>query len=700
MDGLWVAAVGAVACLVTALVGFLAYLDARRGPRVGRATRAVAPVPVRHNLPRRESFVGREGDKKALLKTLMSRSPIVSVEGRGGVGKTALARAVAWDIVDGTTATQDESGREGPAFEAVIWVEHNKDGQLTLDGLLDTAAAVLDYPRMLAPDIKRKEAARRLEEVRSLLIIDNFDTSRDTEVAEFIKNHVRWSKSKTLLTCRDKRFREAHSVPLAEMQFEDSRDYLASFQVPALATASLDELSALHTVTGGNPLAMKCVAGWLKDGDALSRAIENLQQAKPKELFDHMFGQSWARLQGDHGCSQVLKSMPLFTGPACEAAILGVSRLSPATLRHSLEHLSGVFLIDKFSEHGLTEAASGSDALRYSVHPLIRAFAKTKLLEDPADARRAHERFVSHFLGCSKEWADTWTKQENVIRLKGERENLLEAAHLAYSLASRHGDPGYLSAVVDFSNSLYPFLWGRGYWNEVIRLCGRATFAARRLGDFRNLARQWAWIGRVHVSREDFSRAERFPVLCWDAARRDSGGRSTLAIATRLDGEIALAKEHYEDAETLLAEALDYAPSSADVDGRAAILVELGRAFMGHGKFKLARKRFEEALDLDVASGTIEGQAISMAFLGQALYLLKEYGEAREQLQGGLRLAAQVGRPDTLGECQLGLAHLHRRKGQFARARRLANDALENFQRLRMSKKAEEARALLERVGL
>jgi len=696
MDWSVASAIGAIVLAAIALVDLIyRYRDRRRPP-------APPPQPqtsgsVKHNLPPKETFVGRDKDKVALCTALSSSWPVVAIEGLGGMGKTALARTVAWGLVDSSDpALTSEQRTAVPPFQAVIWTE-DKNGNLTLNELLDTIGQVLEgtlagFSR-LPPEDKRKDIVRRLRKTNSLLIVDNFETIRGKDISEFLRTNIPWPPSKALITSREKLVRSVYDVPLGEMEFSDAMSFLKGFDLSALAEAPEEQLSSLYEATGGNPHAIRLAAGQMRAGDGLLDVIGELQEAKPAEIFEHIYGRNWNIKLKDHpGARRAFMTMPLFGRSASDAAIGAVGDVPHALLGNALDRLDELNLIVRLP--------GSEDTLRYEAHQLTRAYARKKLMEDPAVARAMQERFIAFFLGLSEASQDTWKDPGNVERLEGERENLLEAARQAGVLAGQPDGTAYLDMVIRFSNSLYSFLWGRGHWSELITICERGAAAAEQTKSYADLARLWARIGRVHAWRKDFTLARKFSAQSWQAVRLISGDTVVQAIPLRLDGQIAIRSGHYDEGEKLLSKVLEYAPLTADDDGRAATLIDLGIAALGKKRHMLAKERFEEALDLDLKSGTVEGQAVSMTYLAKALSELNEgYAEsAQSYYERGLELAAQVERPDTLGHCQLGLAKIRFRFGYYEKAKELACAARDNFGRLRMTREEEETRTLLGQI--
>ena len=130
----------------------IADLETRlRSPATGRS------AGLRHNLPPRdyERFVGRQKELAEVHRLLSSRSRafVVTIDGIGGIGKSALALESAYSFLD-----QHAELPVAERFEAIVWVSakrtyltasgirERRQVFRTLDDLFTTIARVLDYP--------------------------------------------------------------------------------------------------------------------------------------------------------------------------------------------------------------------------------------------------------------------------------------------------------------------------------------------------------------------------------------------------------------------------------------------------------------------------------------------------------------------------------------------------------------------------
>lgn len=145
---------------------------------------------VIHNLPLPDfddtGFIGRTKDVEEIKKLVFSNK-VVSILGDGGIGKTALAVKVAYDLVD--------MGDKCP-FELIIWTSA-KTTMLTSKGIEEIYSAITDYTGLIdviSDSIDNSVETNKLESIleylelfKTLIIIDNLETIQSEEVRDFIR---------------------------------------------------------------------------------------------------------------------------------------------------------------------------------------------------------------------------------------------------------------------------------------------------------------------------------------------------------------------------------------------------------------------------------------------------------------------------------------------------------------------------------
>ncbi len=141
-----------------------------------------------HNLPIPDfdetGFLGRKQQASDLLKHILGPYPVVSLVGDGGIGKTALALKVAYDVLDMPDCP----------FEAIVWVS-SKTTQLTAQEIRRIEGAISDSLGIFnsiavelvgTVDNPMDEVIEYLGTFKILLIIDNLETVLDEKIRQFL----------------------------------------------------------------------------------------------------------------------------------------------------------------------------------------------------------------------------------------------------------------------------------------------------------------------------------------------------------------------------------------------------------------------------------------------------------------------------------------------------------------------------------
>lgn len=184
---------------------------------------------VYHNLPVPEfddtGFIGRKNELKEILDLLKDRkNQIISIVGNGGLGKTATAVKVLYELID---------SHHNP-FEAILWVSL-KTRTLSQGEFSNIKNAIKDlstvYDKVESLVVKEEESAVNnilnfMGNFATLLVLDNLETLNTTDVVEFLKSIP--EKSKVLITSR-------HGIRELENRYTlnglDSQDSITYFRL-------------------------------------------------------------------------------------------------------------------------------------------------------------------------------------------------------------------------------------------------------------------------------------------------------------------------------------------------------------------------------------------------------------------------------------------------------------------------------------
>ncbi|MEV0248697.1 alpha/beta fold hydrolase [Nocardia sp. NPDC050712] len=647
------------------------------------AERVSPDARIHHNLAAPTTdFVNRTSELARTHAGLTSRNQVVSIWGLGGMGKSALACRIGWELVKAEGDTR---------FDVIVWHDQ-KAGPHSLDALIDAISDVLHFPYLRAlpmPD-KMDHAIGHLNSARCLIIIDNLDDVDDPEIRGFIAR-IDPTHSKVLVTSRQRFSGDAWSVDIGGLDDRASSELAGSearrLDIPQLEpSGSGGERSGVRNylvATGGSPLAIRLTAAQMRyGGDDLAAVTARLRSAADRDLFEAIFDRTWNELLAhDRDARTMVMSVALHPTSAGREAIGAVVALPEDELRGQLQALGATSLLE-FSR------AEHPDGSRLRVHPLTRAYALSKL--DPHTRAHLEDRLIDYYRDFCTAHADIYTQPQRIRLLERERENILAFADTAYRRAVESERKNECRNAIDFAETLAGFLWVRGYWSDLIRLCTQAAETARIAHDRVGRARMFALLGRVQVWRGGYADTldclqQSEAALPPDAAAADR--RETIRLRAQFDSRFG----EYSTARRLFGEVLEQAPETADAEGRAATLVELGMCALRESEFPIAIETFQTAQRQYERMGSLEGAANSLVHLADAWFESGRPAHARPMYERGLLLASQIDHSLSLGRCHLGLAKIAVVSQDYERARRRARTAREYFVRLGMTDMVAEA---------
>ena len=323
-------------------------------------------------------LIGAEESLEQLLAVVRTPGPpwLISIEGMGGIGKTSLADALLRRVA-----------RLG-LFDDIGWVS-TQLAQLKLDGEILHIDEAAHTPQQLVRQLMGKlmpEAVEpggltdvqarnllqtRLHEVPHFIVIDNLETMADLEAVVPALQELA-DPTKFVLTTRESLYREqgVFSVPVHELSEEHAllliRQEARLTNLPQVEAADDAELAPIYETVGGNPLALRLVAGQLHIHPlhVVLRALRAAYGKPAANLYTFIYRHAWDNL--DDTCRQAFLSMAL-VGPDGDSLdyIAEISSVELGKLHTAIQTLVTLNLID---------ARGGLNDRRYSLHGLTRTF--------------------------------------------------------------------------------------------------------------------------------------------------------------------------------------------------------------------------------------------------------------------------------------------------------------------------------------
>lgn len=303
---------------------------------------------------------------------------MISIEGLGGIGKTALARTVANHLAD----TSD--------LEGIAWISARHEwltDQGDLQPVTDPIRSLTDIMTRLAAQLGQTELAglaveekiTRLQPVLAaaphLVVIDNLETLDDVTLLlpalAALKDSARF-----LLTSRHtlSRYPFVHRLPVPPLSLADSRALIESELIRRGRDFQLETatMTRLHNMIGGVPLALKLTAAQLAHLP-LEDVMAGLQQAsrQPSErLFAYIYRRTWQLL--DEPAKALLLSLLSIAADG-----EGVSWLR---LMSDLPEDKFEAALRQLTAYSLLEVAGSPDTPVYRLHRLTTTFLQTEIL--------------------------------------------------------------------------------------------------------------------------------------------------------------------------------------------------------------------------------------------------------------------------------------------------------------------------------
>jgi transcriptional regulator with XRE-family HTH domain len=641
------------------------------GPPRQRSPRAYHNLPA----PAYSQFVMRPQAYGEVIDGLQQRSAVVVLASFGGMGKTSLAREVAARCLKGDDA---------PRFDAVVWVsDKDHPGTTTLTTVLDEIARTLDYPGFTQYEHaeKQREVEQVLRRQRVLLVVDNFETIGDGSLLPWLLRLP--EPSKALITTREyhRAFRRG-GWPVELRGMTDDEAWVLI--VERLRVLKMDrlvvdmaQLEPLMRATGGNPLALELALGLAKyERRPLQQVVDDLYAARG-ELFDDLFARSWALL--DEAARRVLLISPLFPDATASAALAAAADIQGFAFERAVERLTDLALLD-------VEQADLDSEPRYVLHPLVRAFAQSKLRDQGGYALGAKERWVAYFQSFLKAREEAgWDAPGQFDLVEREAENL----HAV--LRACDADEQW-QRLIEVVLAMRQFWSTRGYYDTRNEFVDRALRAARLQGDLPAHIQLLCVKVRALCYAGDVGAADE----CCAEARRllealPIADPQLVVALNQAQIRVCLQRGDYDHLDLLAQRNTQLAEQHG---WRHALLYryDLAEYLLRTGQLPAAEQLFTQLVGLSLGAGYL--RAPIQGWLGLARIALQhnDADSAEQHLEQAKAQAEAIGHRRFLAECQRLYAELYVLRDDIPAARGALTAASDLYERLGMRPQLAELR--------
>lgn len=650
------------------------------------------------NLPSRDRthLIGRQTEIARLLALLSPShaAPLITVDGIGGVGKTALVLEVAY--LCWRASTGEEFNPQAPLFEAIIFVSA-KQQYLTSDGILPSNEAkrtLRDIFREIASTLEHFEITyaapqeqfplvhKALKGQRTLLIVDNLETMEDKqEIMSFLYELPH--SVKVIITTRD-RVLSFSPIRLDQLVQEEAINLIESEARGKEAEVSREEALKLYRNIGGIPAALVYSIGQIASGYSLATVLERIPKAN-SDVARFCFEGSLGPLRGQ-SAHHLLMAIAMFPKPPLNVAV---------------SHTAGLTADQIAVEEGLTQLRKLSlirqQDGRYIMLPLTREYALSELVAHASFEREARMRWIEWYLSFTqeyggKDWKD-WNSRYD--RIEEEWENLLAVFDWC---ATRE----QYEAIQTFwqERHLVKFAHIYGYWDDRQFWLKWLIQSAEKRGDWSNAVRAMTDMGSTLILMGQLEDANRYLKQAWEM-HKFADPRVQLILAQKIT-YLYIEQKEYTNALSWLDRAKvlhDIAATSLEEPERSRRLIDflLHRSLIFYKRkdYKQAELCYTEILNRAQAIGWQRVFIFAQIHLAYIAIAQDRFEEAEALLQTSLlvnkdkRLAAFHKHT---------FAYLYQKQGNIDEACRLAREAREGFELLGMKLEAREADELLQQL--
>lgn len=641
---------------------------------------------VLHNLPQPDygTFIGREQQIEQIKRILRpyphSQHALVTIDGIGGIGKSALALDVAHSYL-----RQVNQIPFAERFDAIVWISA-KETILTAEGiqnrphafsalrdLYSAIASVLGneaIPRA-RPEEQHEVVRKALSQQRTLLVIDNLETVDDETVLTFLRELP--APTKAIITSRH-RLDVAFPIRVVGMSLEESHSLINQECQKKQVALEGRQIQRLYDHTGGVPLAIVWSIAQMGMGYPVKTVLNRL--AKPSSDIARFCFEATIQQLSDKPAFKLLLALSLF---------------NPDASREALGTLSGYEELDR--DDGLVELEKLSlvnkQANRFSLLPLTQRYALAEL--DKAGIKRGLiESFVAHY--------------EAFVQLRGwdnvQRFTELDPEQINISLALNWADEfGLYNQYIAIMDRISGYLDRRGQWQDLIHYASQAVKAGMKINDRNAIARHkcfgLGWIqivrlGELEKGLKEIQEAKQITL--------ETGNPDQYAICLYNEASYYHRKGNHQRSIELLTEALGYWENGNNRLWLNRALGKLGSAYKRAGDLEKAMGFICQAIALAEENKDLENIALGERRLS-GVYLTKgNYEEALLHARRCAEIADALNLHPTL-ENNIHLARVEFEMGLLEDAERHAKEGYQRALRLGFDNDKNKVINLLDQIA-
>ncbi|MFI6099346.1 AfsR/SARP family transcriptional regulator [Lentzea sp. NPDC051213] len=645
------------------------------------------PTPRRSRLPLDiPDFTGRESEVDRLVEAIGTRGPaIVTIEGMGGIGKTALAVHVAHRLED-----------RFPDGRCYVDLRGFTAGTspMTADAALESLLRQIGVPPEQIPvdlgarhDLWLAEMSQR----RVLLVLDNaVDANQVRPLLPGAAGSVVLIASR----CHLMALEGAVPVSLDVLPSDDAVALFSRIAGQDRAAAEPDAVADVVALCGGLPLAIRIAASRFRRrpwtvaylADQLRDRQRRARAFTANELsVAGVLALSYHHLDADR--QELFRLLSVVPGGDFDA--------------HAAAALTGT---DAFDAQDVLEELVECNLLmqrtsdRYCLHDLVRDCARdlADAAHPPDELDTARHRLFDYYLHLAdvrgrrsmpgrrgfepdltylpESLPASASEEDDIRQVRAEYKNMVAVADYA-SANGWHVHAWQLPCL------LMPYLTRVGLRSGVLELSRNALRAAQALNDQRGVS--MALTNIAFALREAGRNGEVLEFLDQAIAISRELGDLPAAVGGLRDlGAAQVQAGMLDDAATSFTEAVTLARSIGDQRAEVNSTIDLGLVDCNLGRYDAASARFRDALAMHQLDGYVGGEVVVLINIGWLAQLRGRDAEAVVALERAVRLSREIGMSRGEGISLAWLGVTYRRLGRIDDAVEVGREALESARRM------------------
>jgi tetratricopeptide (TPR) repeat protein len=549
---------------------------------------------------RPDHLIGRESLLETIIDRLSDRhQKILAIWGPPGIGKTTLAIHISYN---------PKILKRYP--DGILWARLGVGSPIPLIQARWATALGRDLSRYGNYDDRCRVLNHWIRDRSFLFVIDNL---ADVDSLQYLQ--CGGPKSGYLVITREESLAARISggnrvVQLSELDDDAIQELIVQY-FPDFRLIAEENRLVLTSLSHGNPLAAKILAGCLRESKQVEQCIQQIK-TRSRDITD--LEQSLLAI--------ISSSIEILPGKIQQKYFnLGVFAPEPESFsEEAAQFITGLNQksLVNLHQHNLIDRAGKSITVTQPVADLLIQYTPPESFEKFNEyySKRIRDRSFDLV-----EFAHSYGQIKSMLQRMGDNEERLD---LLLALSGRMGEFGLWEDMIDWGIQSLSAAVHRERNHELGMLCNL-------------LGKSYSVTGEKAVAAEYYELAL--------TALEKSQDESSLAVTLNNLGVISTLLDRPEEAVKYLQRAVDICEKIGNQDVLANSLNNLGKVYADAGNPKQALGYYQRALPIFIASGNKEGECTIRSNLAIVHWNLDSLREAEEELRKAITLEKELGIP-------------------------------------------------------